>query len=69
MQLGALQVTILRRVHGGRRYDAPTRTLQRAALALHDRGLLARDPANAYRWISKPEGDRAIQQHDTEARV
>jgi len=64
-KVGTAQLAILRTVSGGRWFDAEKQgTMQRAAMKLHDRGLLARDLQNAHRWTSTEAGELVLREHD-----
>lgn len=63
--LGPRQVSILRTVHGGAWFDCAGRNdLYRVCMRLEARRLLARDPADRWRFTSTPAGDALIEKHD-----
>ena len=62
--IGPAQVSILRSTTWGRWFLAPDNKRYRQCLRLHSRGLLVRDPKNAWRFSASQAGQAAIIAHD-----
>lgn len=67
MHFGPTQLSVMRSTVE-RWFDTSSHpaSVQRAALSLHGRGLLARDPKSASLFTATPKGIAVIQQHDAE---
>lgn len=66
MHFGKVQLAVMRTVAHGDRWivnDSGSQR-QKACLALHQKGLLVRDPKNSYRWTATEKGTQAIIEHD-----
>lgn len=62
--IGRAQVSVLRTTTWGRWFRAPNNRVYRVCLRLHARGLLQRDPTDAYLFTASEAGQAAIIAHD-----